>query len=189
MNKKDTYIIAGLGNPGKKYEATRHNMGYLAMDELFDMWQLTKYRKRFSSLCAVTSKYNAKIILLKPLTFMNDSGNAIKKASSFYKVPPENVIVIYDDIDLPVGSLRIRMKGGPGTHNGMRSIVAHIGEGFARIRIGIGKSRDDLINYVLSAPSKAEQNELKPVIADAASATDMILRDGIEAAMQQYNKK
>ena len=189
MNKKDTYIIAGLGNPGKKYEATRHNMGYLAMDELFQMWQLTKYRKRFSSLCAVASKYNAKIILLKPLTFMNDSGSAIKKAASFYKVPPENIIVIYDDIDLPVGSLRIRIKGGPGTHNGMRSIVSHIGEGFARIRIGIGKSRDDLINYVLSPPSKAEQKELAAAISDAASAAGMIIGDGIEAAMQKYNKK
>jgi len=189
MNKKITYIVAGLGNPGKKYENTRHNMGYLALDELFDMWQLSKYRKRFSSLCSVTKEHGAKIILLKPLTFMNDSGRAIKKAASFYKVIPENIIVIYDDIDLPEGALRIRKHGGPGTHNGMRSIVSHIGEKFPRVRIGIGKDRDDLINYVLSAPSKASRKILAGTLSEAAKAIDMIISNGVEKSMQQYNKK
>ena len=187
--KKDIYIIAGLGNPSKKYENTRHNMGFLAMDELFDMWQLTKYKNRFSSLCSVTKRNGSKVVLLKPLTFMNDSGRAIKKAASFYKVSPENITVIYDDIDLPVGALRIRMKGGPGTHNGMRSIVNHIGEGFARIRIGIGKSERDLVQYVLSAPSKKEAKELETTISEAAKACEAIIDDGIEKAMQKYNKK
>lgn len=189
MNKKETYIVAGLGNPGKKYENTRHNMGYLAMDELFNMWQIAKHRRRFSSLCSVTEKHGAKIITLKPLTFMNDSGAAIKKAASFYRVRPENIIVIYDDIDLPVGALRIRKQGGPGTHNGMRSIVSHIGEGFPRIRIGIGKGSDDLINYVLSPPSKEELKKLCQMVEEAAKAADIIIRDGIEKAMQGYNKK
>ena len=189
MNKKETYIVAGLGNPGKKYENTRHNMGYLAMDVLFQLWQLTKYRQRFSSLCAVAQKHNAKIVLLKPLTFMNDSGSAIKKAAAFYRVRPENIIVIYDDIDLPVGSLRIRKLGGAGTHNGMRSVVNHIGENFPRIRIGIGKSPEDLINYVLSPPSREEYKILCQMVEEAAKAADIIIRDGIEKAMQDYNKK
>jgi PTH1 family peptidyl-tRNA hydrolase len=187
--KKDTYIIAGLGNPGDKYKDTRHNMGFLAMDELFDMWQLTKYRRRFSSLCSVIKKYDAKIILLKPLTYMNESGQAIKKAMSFYKVPIQNIIVIYDDIDLPAGALRIRKKGGPGTHNGMRSIVSHIGDNFPRIRIGVGKGDKDLIAHVLSKPSKAEKELLGPALLNAAKAVDAIILDGIEKAMQGYNKK
>jgi PTH1 family peptidyl-tRNA hydrolase len=189
MNKKETYIVAGLGNPGKKYENTRHNMGYLAMDGLFDLWQLSKFRRRFSSLCSVAQKHGAKIILLKPLTFMNDSGNAIKKAASFYRVRSENIIIIYDDIDLPVGALRIRGQGGPGTHNGMRSIVSHIGEGFPRIRIGIGKSSGDLIGYVLSPPSKEDWKKLCQIVEEAAKAADIIIKDGIEKAMQRYNKK
>ncbi len=187
--KKNTYIIAGLGNPGDKYKATRHNMGFMAMDELFDMWSLTKYKNRFSSLCATVNKYDAKIILLKPLTFMNESGQAIKKAMRFYKVSPENIIVIYDDIDLPVGALRIRMKGGPGTHNGMRSIVNHIGDGFPRIRVGVDKGKKDLIAHVLSKPSKEEMKILEPTILSAAKAAEAIIKDGIEKAMQSYNKK
>ena len=187
--KKDTYIIAGLGNPGDKYKGTRHNMGYMAMDELFDLWQLTKHKKRFSSLCSSANKYNTKIILLKPLTYMNESGRAIKKAASFYKVPTENIVVMYDDIDLPVGSLRIRKNGGPGTHNGMRSIVSHIGEGFPRIRIGIGKSQKDLISYVLSKPSKEDIKLLSDTLSGSAKAVDAIIKEGIDKAMQSYNKK
>ncbi len=187
--KKNTYIIAGLGNPGAKYDKTRHNMGYLAMDKLFELWQISKYKKRFSSSFCAANKYDAKIILLKPLTFMNDSGSAVKKALSFYKADPKNIIIIYDDIDLPVGALRIRKSGGPGTHNGMRSIANHIGEGFPRIRIGIGKSSDDLINYVLSKPSKEEQKILEQTLLEAAKAVDVIIKEGIEKAMQCYNKK
>lgn len=187
--KKNTYIIAGLGNPGDKYKDTRHNMGFKAMDELFDMWQLTKYKKRFSSLFSAVKKYDSKIILLKPLTFMNESGQAIKKAMKFYKIPPQNIIVIYDDIDLPVGALRIRKSGGPGTHNGMRSIVNHIGKEFPRIRVGVGKGEKDLIAHVLSKPSKPERELLKPTLQNAAKAADAIIHDGIEKAMQGYNKK
>ncbi len=188
MNKKNTFIVAGLGNPGKKYENTRHNMGYWALDSLFDLWHLSKYRNRFSSLCATTRQHEHKVILLKPLTFMNDSGRAIKKAMSFYRVPPKNLVVIYDDIDLPVGALRIRKNGGAGTHNGMRSIVDHIGQDFARIRVGIGKNRSDLVKYVLSQPSKEDRKLLDETILDAAKAADIIIELGIETAMQNYNK-
>ncbi len=187
--KKETYIIAGLGNPGGKYENTRHNMGFMAMDELLNMWAVTKHRKRFSALCSTINQHGAKVVLLKPLTFMNESGQSIQKAMKFYKVAPENIIIIYDDIDLPVGALRIRKKGGPGTHNGMRSIVSHIGDGFARIRIGIGKGEKDLIAHVLSKPSKKEQQMLEPAINDAAKAAEAIVKDGIDKAMQSYNKK
>ncbi len=189
MKKDNIFIIAGLGNPGKKYENSRHNMGFQVIDELAELWYLAKFRRRFSSLCLITKKYGYKIIIIKPQTFMNNSGRAVKKALSFYKISPQNVIVIYDDIDLPVGSLRIRKNGGPGTHNGMRSITGHIGNDFIRIRIGIGKDKNDLINYVLSKPSKSERKLLNETIINSAEAVDMVIGTGIEKAMQEYNKK
>ena len=189
MKKTNTYIIAGLGNPGKKYENTRHNIGYHVVDELFDLWQLAKHRKRFSSLVSITKQHGRKIVLLKPLTYMNESGRAIKKAMSFYNVTPQNVVIVYDDIDLPVGALRIRTNGGPGTHNGMRSIVNHIGRDFARIRIGIGKNKSDLVNYVLSQPSKQDKKILEETVIDAANAIDMLSEYGIQKTMQKYNVK
>lgn len=189
MRKKRTIIVAGLGNPGTKYAGTRHNMGFMAMDELYKLWGLSKSRKRFSSDCVTIKKHDAKIVVLKPLTFMNDSGRAIQKAMSFYKALPQDVVVVYDDIDLPVGALRIRKKGGPGTHNGMRSISQHIGDEFARIRIGIGKDKENLINFVLSKPSKQDQTILNDTITNAAKAIDMIVEHGIDKSMQEYNKK
>jgi PTH1 family peptidyl-tRNA hydrolase len=188
MKKRRTIIIAGLGNPGTKYRGTRHNMGYMAMDELYKLWELTRSRKRFASDCVTLKRNDTKIVILKPLTYMNDSGRAIQKAMSFYKATPQDVIVVYDDIDLPVGSLRIRKKGGPGTHNGMRSISQHIGDDFARIRIGIGKDKD-LIKFVLSKPSTEDQTILNETILNAAKAIDMIIEHGIDKSMQEYNKK
>ena len=189
MKNTNTYIIAGLGNPGKQYENTRHNMGYLVLDKLFNLWNLAKYKNRFSSLFCVTNQYGYKFILIKPLTFMNDSGRAVKKVMSFYNVPTQNVVVVYDDIDLPVGAIRIRENGGPGTHNGMRSIVDSIGQDFARIRIGVGKNKSDLVKYVLSSPSKEDKKILTQTIIDASKAIDMLAEQGIQKSMQEYNTK
>jgi PTH1 family peptidyl-tRNA hydrolase len=188
MKKRQTIIVAGLGNPGMKYKGTRHNMGFMVMDELYKLWGLTKSSKRFSSDCVTLKKHDTKIVILKPLTYMNDSGQAIQKAMSFYRATPQDVIVVYDDIDLPVGALRIRKKGGPGTHNGMRSISQHIGDEFARIRIGIGNDKD-LIKFVLSKPSPEDKIILNDTISNAAKAIDMVIEHGIDKSMQEYNKK
>ncbi len=185
-------IIAGLGNPGIKYENTRHNMGYRVLDELFDLWQVKRYRRRFSSLVAKHRIGKEKVLLMKPLTYMNDSGRAIQRAAKYYRVDPKDIIVVYDDIDLPVGALRIRKKGSAGTHNGMRSIVSTLGrEDFPRFRVGVGRPerKEDLIKFVLGKPKADEWVTLSKTIEDAAQALDMCVTSGMDEAMQRYNNR
>ena len=185
-------IIAGLGNPGTKYERTRHNLGYLVLDEIFDGWGVKRYRRRFSSLIAKHRIGKEKVLLMKPLTYMNDSGRAIKRAAAHYRVDKKDIFIIYDDIDLPVGELRIRKKGGPGTHNGMRSIVGSLGgEDFPRIRIGVGRpeNKDELVDYVLGKPKADEWGILRKAIHDAADAAKACVANGIEDTMQRYNNR
>lgn len=185
------YIIAGLGNPGTQYEDTRHNCGYMAVETLAEGTNAEIKRLKFKSLTAEISLAGKRCLLMKPTTFMNLSGDAVEEAASFYKIPPENVIVIYDDVSLDVGRLRIRSKGSDGGHNGMKSIILRLNsDNFPRIRIGAGKKPHpdyDLADWVLSRFTKAEGEKLEPALKNAAKAAELIVGGKINEAMNLYN--
>ena len=187
------YIIAGLGNPGKKYENTRHNMGFLAVDLLAEQYGIRIDKIKFKALVGEGRIAGQKVLLVKPQTFMNLSGQSIAEIMNFYKEDIENLIVIYDDIDIPTGSIRIRKKGSAGTHNGMRNIVYLLGDdGFPRIRVGIGATdgkTPDLINYVIGGVSKADVKPLEEALTKAAAGAACIVEKGIDKAMNEYNTK
>lgn len=183
------YIIAGLGNPGLRYEGTRHNVGFHAVHVLEDRLGVRANRLRFSALTGEGRIGGHKVLLMKPQTYMNLSGKALREATTFYKIPPERVIVLYDDLDLPFGRLRVRPFGGPGTHNGMRSIVQELGGGdFPRVRIGIGEpTRLDCADFVLSKFAKEQEKEINALLVRAAEAAQAIVEIGVDAAMNRYN--
>ena len=185
------YIIAGLGNPGKKYENTKHNVGFLTIDILAEKLGIRVSKIRHRALTGEGFIGTEKVLLVKPQTYMNLSGESIREVLSFYKVDPENLIVIYDDIDLPMGSLRIRKKGSAGTHNGMRSIIYQItSEDFPRVRVGIGGERKgDLADYVISGFRKEDISTMEEAIMRAADAVICAVEKGIDVAMGQYNTK
>jgi PTH1 family peptidyl-tRNA hydrolase len=188
----DTYVIAGLGNPGKEYENTRHNMGFKAIDVLSCDEGIDVSKSKFHSLIGRGRIGGRKTILVKPQTYMNKSGTAVREAAMYFDVPPQNLIVIYDDIDLPAGSIRIRKAGGPGTHNGMRSVVEQLGtQDFIRIRIGVGAagSGEDLVDRVIGKVPKAEQEILREAAAEAAAAARDIITQGVDIAMNRHNHK
>lgn len=183
------YIIAGLGNPGKKYENTRHNMGFIAVDLLADAYGIKVDKLKFKSLVGEGRIAGQRVLLMKPQTYMNLSGEAIREAVHFYKIDPEELIVIYDDIDIPTGTFRIRKKGSAGTHNGMRSVVYQIqSDQFPRIRVGIGSEKKvDLIHYVTGGVSKDEKALLEDALTKTAKAAAAIIEKGIDKAMNEYN--
>ena len=182
------YIIAGLGNPGKEYTRSRHNSGYMAVEYLAEKLDIKLNKLKFNSVYGDTSINGEKVMLVKPVTYMNRSGIAIMEIVKFYKIPTENLIVIYDDIDIPLGTLRIRPCGSAGTHNGMKSIVEGIGSEFPRIRIGIGKNEEmDLADYVLQKFSLSEKDIVAPIIEKAAESAVEIIKNGIDSAMQKFN--
>ena len=186
------YIIAGLGNPGGKYDNTRHNAGFRVMDILADRMGILVEEKKHKALCGRGVLEGQKVILLKPQTFMNLSGESKRAAADFYKVEPENVLVVYDDISLEPGQLRIRAKGSAGGHNGMKNIIAHLGtQEFPRVKVGIGEKPKgmDLADYVLSCFSKGEQELMDQAFKEAARAVAVILGQGIESAMNEFNAK
>lgn len=185
------YIIAGLGNPGKKYEETRHNMGFMAVDFLAEKYDIKVNKIRFRALTGEGRIAGQKVLLLKPQTYMNLSGESVRLALEYYKVNPQELIVIYDDIDIQAGMIRIRKKGSAGTHNGMRNILYHIQtEDFPRIRVGIGSGRkEDMINYVTGSVPKNEITLLKEAADKAACGAACIVEKGIEKAMNEYNIK
>ena len=185
------YIIAGLGNPGKKYEETRHNMGFMAVDFLAEKYDIKVNKIRFRALTGEGRIAGQKVLLLKPQTYMNLSGESIRLALEYYKVNPQELIVIYDDIDIQAGMIRIRKKGSAGTHNGMRNILYHIRtEDFPRIRVGIGSGRkEDMIDYVTGSVPKDEITLLKEAADKAACGAACIVEKGIEKAMNEYNIK
>ena len=185
------YIIAGLGNPGKKYEQTRHYMGFLAVDFLAEKYDIKVNKIRFRALTGEGRIAGQKVLLLKPQTYMNLSGESVRLALEYYKVSPQELIVIYDDIDIQAGMIRIRKKGSAGTHNGMRNILYHIRtEDFPRIRVGIGSGRkEDMINYVTGSVPKDEITLLKEAADKAACGAACIVEKGIEKAMNEYNIK
>lgn len=183
------YIIVGLGNPGKKYENTRHNMGFIAVDLLAEEYGIKVDKIKFKALVGEGRIAGRKVLLVKPQTYMNLSGQSVMEVMNYYKEDIENLIVIYDDIDIPTGTIRLRKKGSAGTHNGMRNIVYLLQEdGFPRIRVGIGsESKVDLIHYVTSGVTKKEKDLLEDALTRAAKAAACIVEKGIDKAMNEYN--
>lgn len=187
------YIITGLGNPGKQYENTRHNIGFMVIDSIAKAHQIPVIEVKHRAQIGKGWLNGEKVILAKPLTYMNASGESVRALTDYYKIDTRtNLIVIYDDISMDIGQLRIRKKGSAGGHNGIKSIIAHLGsEEFQRIKIGVGDKGpgDDLADYVLGNFNKAERSIMEERIVDAASAVEMMIRDGADAAMNLYNKK
>ncbi len=185
------YIIAGLGNPSKKYAGTRHNMGFDAIDNIAERNDIEVKQKKFKAMCGKGMIQGEKVLLLKPETFMNLSGESIREAVDFYEVDPEsNLIVIYDDISLDPGKLRIRAKGSAGGHNGMKSIISHLRtEKFKRIKIGVGEKPlgMDLADYVLGRFGRIERITVDKGIDDAARAVEVMIAEGIDKAMNLFN--
>ena len=196
IEKKDfktapTAIVAGLGNPGAKYEKTRHNIGFRAIDYVADTLSVKINKSKFSALIADCEIGSHRVLLMKPQTFMNSSGDAIFAAADFYKIPPERVIVLHDEISFDGGVIRIRRQGSAGGHNGLKSIIAHIGEGFPRIKIGVGKKPSpeyDLVDFVLGNIPKADTEKIESRFADINSAIELILDGKIDQAMNKYSK-
>lgn len=186
------HIIIGLGNPTREYQATRHNVGWDVITRLSDDFRIPLDFKKHKAICGKGVIEGEKVILAQPVTYMNLSGESVRELVDFYKVTPQDIIVIYDDISLEVGQLRIRKKGSAGGHNGMKSIISHLGtDEFPRIRVGIGDKPQgwDLADYVLSRFQDEEQPVIREALKNASDACRMILTDGIDAAMNQYNKK
>lgn len=190
-NRSYDYIIAGLGNPGSRYEMTRHNAGFLAMDLLAieEGFDIKKLRHHALVSDAVIS--GKKCLVMKPQTMMNASGEAVGEAAKFYKIPPERVIIVYDDISLDVGKTRIRRKGSAGGHNGIKSIIAHLGsENFPRVKIGVGKKPSpeyDLVSWVLGRFPKEQESDLKSALENSTNAVRLIVNDEMDRAMNLYN--
>lgn len=185
------FIVVGLGNPGNKYTYTRHNSGFLCLDMLSQKLNFKIDRLKFKSLICDTKINGHRCIVMKPQTFMNNSGEAIRECANFYKIPAERVIVIYDDISLDVGKLRIRRKGTDGGHNGIKSIIYHLNsDQFPRIKLGCGKKPHpdyDLIDWVISEFKKDELKALEPALENACKALELMLDNQIDKAMNLYN--
>lgn len=190
-------LIVGLGNPGAKYDRTRHNIGFEAIDTLAKVWQigLSENRKFQGFFGEGMAAGRVKIRLLKPTTYMNNSGQAIRAVTDWYKLPPESVLVIYDDMDLPVGKLRLRLSGSAGGQNGMKSTIAHLGtQTFPRLRIGIGSAKNgdvagDAVSHVLGRFSAREAEVMTEVLHLAVSAIELSLKQGVDKAMSLYNNR
>ena len=187
------FIIAGLGNPKKEYDNTRHNIGFAMIDALADKYQISVMDIKHKGMTGKGIINGQKVILVKPLTFMNLSGECIRALTDYYKIDPETeLIVVSDDISLPPGQIRVRKKGGAGGHNGLKNIIQHLGtEGFQRIRLGVGEKPKgyDLADYVLGHFSKEEQPMMKEGIDKAIQAAEMMLAGEIDQAMNEFNRK
>lgn len=187
-------LIVGLGNPEPKYDRTRHNIGFDVIDELARVWGIPlSVNKRFNALVGEGRAPTGKIRLLKPLTYMNRSGQAIRAALDWYKLPPESVLTVYDDMDLPLGRLRLRLSGSAGGHNGIKSAIAHLGtQDFPRLRLGIGRPRvtaGESISHVLGKFAPEEQPVVQKVLRLSVAAIELGLRDGVSKAMSLYNNQ
>ncbi|MBQ9958877.1 MAG: aminoacyl-tRNA hydrolase [Oscillospiraceae bacterium] len=188
------WIVAGLGNPEPKYNATRHNLGFEALDYIAQKMGASVTRSRFQALTAtVKNKAGEQVLLMKPMTYMNLSGNAIGEAARFYKVPAEHVIVLCDDITLPAGTLRLREKGSAGGHNGLKSIIAQLGsDAFPRVKIGCGGNAptgDELVDFVLGKPAPEDRKAIEARWADIEKAVALMLADDFKLAQSRYNGK
>jgi PTH1 family peptidyl-tRNA hydrolase len=185
------WLVVGLGNPGEKYAKTRHNMGFLTLDLLAEREKIRIDRLKFKAVTAQATFGGARCLLMKPQTFMNLSGEAVREAAQFYKIPPEKVLVIYDDISIPVGKIRVRPSGSAGGHNGIKNIIAHLGsQNFPRVKIGVGAPEGadkDMVDHVIGVPSQAERKILAESFEKAIDAAECIIRSGCQKAMNEYN--
>lgn len=189
---EDLFVVIGLGNPGKRFENTRHNVGFDAIDRLSLKHKIAVTKVKHKAVIGDGFIGDKKVLLVKPQTFMNLSGESVREIIEWYKVSVKNIIIIYDDIDLPVGKLRIRPKGSAGTHNGMRSVIYQIeSDDFPRIRIGVNKPPQgwDLADFVLSKFSPDERKNVDMAIENAAEAVEVILKSGVDNAMNRFNNK
>ena len=187
-----THLVVGLGNPGDKYTFTRHNTGFLALDFIAEKCGVKVDRVRFKSLCADTRIGEHRVLLMKPQTFMNLSGEAVRDAADFYKIPPENIIVLFDDINFDVGAMRIRRSGSDGGHNGIKSIIYQLNsDAFPRVKIGVGKKPSpdyDLADYVLGTYSDADKKTLFSAFSRVYDGVELILSGQMDKAMNLYNR-
>ncbi len=185
------WLIVGLGNPGEKYENTRHNVGFLVVDELAERQSAPIQRLRFKALTNLLTIAGEKALVMKPVTYMNLSGEAVRPAADFYKIPPERILVISDDTALDPGKLRIRLKGSAGGHNGLKSIIQHLGtDQFPRLRVGVGQKPHpdyDLADWVLGKFQGEDKKTMDAAVKRAADAVECLLREGPERAMSQFN--
>lgn len=190
-SNEDLYIICGLGNPGLNYERTRHNCGFMVVDALAQKYKGNWKSTRFEAETCRISIAGEKVLLVKPQTFMNLSGVALGQILRYYRAELSKTLVIYDDIDIALSSIRIREKGGAGSHNGMKSILQHMkSQDFPRIRVGIGPQPPhiDIVDYVLAAFPEEEREKLSQGIENSVAATESFIRDGIQTAMNRFNK-
>lgn len=187
------FIIAGLGNPGKEYEGTRHNAGFDVIDALADKYNISVNERKGRAFCGKGIIAGQKVLLVKPQTFMNLSGESIRSLVDFYKIEPElDFLVIFDDVSLDVGQIRIRKKGSAGGHNGIKSIIAHLGtQDFQRVKVGVGEKPKayDLADYVLGHFSKEDREGMQEGYKQAIEAVELILADQMDEAMNRFNKK
>ena len=199
IEKKDTpaagnltHLVVGLGNPGDKYTFTRHNTGFMALDFIAEKCGVRVDRARFKSLCADARLGEHRVLLMKPQTFMNLSGEAVREAADFYKIPPENILVLFDDINFDVGVMRIRRNGSDGGHNGIKSIIYQLNsDAFPRVKIGVGKKPSpdyDLADYVLGTYSDADKKTLFSMFSRVYDGVELILSGQIDKAMNLYNR-
>lgn len=189
MNDAERFLLVGLGNPGRKYRGNRHNIGFMAVDALAAAYKIDSSKVQNKAIVGNGRIQNQNVIIAKPQTYMNSSGDSVGPLARFYKVPPENVLVVYDELDLPFGTIRLREKGGAGGHNGMKSIINHLGQEFPRVRLGIGRPPGQMPvpAYVLQDFGKSDLPLLDDVLSEAVRAIETYLRDGIQLAMSRHN--
>lgn len=185
------WLVVGLGNPGPKYDWTRHNMGFLVIDELAEREKIPVQKLKFKALTNTAVIGDQSVLLMKPTTYMNLSGGAVGEAARFYKIPPERILVISDDVALPQGKLRIRRSGSAGGHNGLKDIIAHLGgDGFPRIKVGVGGKPhpdSDMADWVLGKFTGQDKKTMEEAIHRAADAVEELLKNGVDQAMSRFN--
>lgn len=187
-----TWMIVGIGNPGKKYETTRHNVGFQTVDVLSKKLGVPMRSRRFKTVHGIGSYAGNKVILVKPQTFVNLSGEAVRSLSKYYGVEPEHILVVYDDVYLEMGAIRVRPSGSAGGHNGLKNIISQLGsDGFPRVRLGTGPQPEgmDLIEFVLRPMTSGERKTMKEIYEEAAEACLVLIKDGAERAMNLFNGK
>ncbi len=187
------FLVVGLGNPGAEYAATRHNVGFMAADELHRRYNFSPFRSKFNGLIAEGQIEGEKVYLLKPQTYMNLSGNSVVQAANFYKILPENIVVIHDDMDLPTDKIKAKLGGGSGGHNGIKSIDSQITPNYNRIRIGVGhpasKNEENVVNHVLSGFSKADKENIENDINIVADLIGVMIKKGVAEFSNQLGMR
>lgn len=192
MTMNGTWMIVGIGNPGRKYETTRHNVGFQTVDVLAKKLGVPMRSRRFKTVHGIGSYAGNKVILVKPQTFVNLSGEAVRSLSKYYGVEPEHILVVYDDVYLEMGAIRVRPSGSAGGHNGLKNIISQLGsDGFPRVRLGTGPQPEgmDLIEFVLRPMTSGERKTMKEIYEEAAEACLVLIKDGAERAMNLFNGK